>query len=136
VRFGRTLLAALATVLALAGCGPPSPKRPNHFELEPTRGCLEDQGLRVTQSHLGLIMGTAPNGAIYVTLDNGKRVLIGFGNTDRDAADLVKAFEQVTPPSGQKRLKSLLEPRGNVLIQWIDEPSKKEIELVHNCLEG
>jgi hypothetical protein len=131
------LTTVLAAALVAAGCGPPAPKRPNFFELKPTRKCLEKQGATVTQSDLGFIFGTAPNGAIKVTLADGKVLWIGFGKNDRDAAALEAAFRRTAHTRQErKRLNSLLEPRGNVLMQWNAEPKQPELDLVHGCLSG
>jgi hypothetical protein len=127
----------LAAALVAGGCGPPAPKRPNFFTLKPTSKCLEKEGAAVRQSGLGFIMGTAPNGAIRIRFQNGKELLIGFGNNDQDAADLAAAFRQTAQTKAErKRLNSLLEPRGNVLIQWQTEPTPAEIDLVHGCLSS
>jgi hypothetical protein len=139
VHLRRTLPAALAAALALSGCGTPTAKHPNVFSLKPTKRCLEQQGLHVSQDpkDLGLIMGTAPEGALRTTLRDGKGVLIGFGDTDADAAAMADAFRQVARTKQERaRLKSLLEPRGNVLVQWIDEPRQADIDLIHSCLES
>jgi Lon protease-like protein len=55
------------------------------------------------------------------------------GRSAQEAADVVAAFRRVTPD--KKRAASLLEPRGNAVINWISEPTPADLDAVRNCLK-
>jgi hypothetical protein len=133
----RRLLLLLVLVALVAACGRVKAVTPNHFTRDATKDCLEDeQQLEVSTADddVGFIGATATGGALRTEV-NGKGVVIVFGDDPTDAAAIANAFRQVATPQQRKRLPSLLEPRGNAVIDWISEPSRDDAELVRDCLK-
>ena len=133
----RALLLLGLLVFLVAGCGRVKPSTPNRFTLGATEQCLKEEGgLRVDRRDLGVIAPTASEGAIHAYVGGGNSVVIMFGRSDQEVADLAAGFRRITPRGRERqRLKSLLEPRGNALINWISEPTVEEADLVRNCLK-
>ena len=132
----RALLLALALVLLAVGCGKVKPKTPNVFTLDATKECLEDDaGYRTNtaRSAVGWLAFTASGGAVRAYVGGDNSVVVVFGENDQEAADIVTAFRRVTP--NKKRAASLLEPRGNAVINWISEPTPEDLHAVRNCLK-
>ncbi len=135
----RQIPLALGVLALLAACGPTQGPPDDFYELEPTRGCLEDAGFRITTDpdELGLITLTAPAGGFLAVYPGGtNRLTIAFGNTKEEAQQMVRAFQaQAATPQQRRRLRTLLEGQGNAVLVWISEPSEEDRELVRGCLK-
>jgi hypothetical protein len=130
------LLAALAAVLCLAGCGPPKAVTPGHYSLKPTAACLRKAGLKVAVNppSLDFVTSSAPEGALSTARD-GKVFTIAFGNTQDDANILVAGYRRSAGNKlERRRLRSLLDLEGNAVIYWHTEPTASEAEGVRRCL--
>jgi hypothetical protein len=132
-----TLLLALAAALCLAGCGPPKGRTPGVFTPTATKKCLAKAGLRVAVNppNVDFIAASAPNGALISSRD-GKRFTIAFGNTREDSDLIVKGFRRsARTPLQRKRLNSLLDLEGTVVVFWDTEPTAAEKDFVRACLQ-
>jgi hypothetical protein len=130
------LLAALAAVLCLAGCGPPKAVTPGHYSLKPTAACLRKAGLKVAVNppSLDFVTSSAPTGALASARDR-KVFTIAFGNTQDDANILVAGYRRSAGNKlERRRLRSLLDLEGNAVIYWHTEPTAAEAEGVRGCL--
>ena len=131
----RTLL-ALVLAASVAGCGRVKPLTPNYFTLDATRDCLGDADVRTDERDLGFIAPQASGGAFHAWMESGNSVVLMFGQDDKEAASIVHAFGEVAKtPEERKRQRSLIEPRGNAVIDWISEPRPAERRLVRDCLK-
>jgi len=130
------LLAALAAVLCLAGCGPPKAVTPGHYTLKPTAACLRKAGLKVAinSPSLDFVTSSAPEGALGSKRD-GKAFTIGFGNTQDDANILVAGYRRSAGNKlERRRLNSLLDLEGNAVVYWHTEPTAGDADAVRGCL--
>jgi hypothetical protein len=130
---------ALGLVALLAACGPTQGPPDDFYEVDATRACLEDAGFRITTDpdEVGLITLTAPAGGfLAVYPGGGNRLTIAFGNTKKEAQQIVRAFQaRATTQQQRRRLRTLLEGQGNAVLVWISEPSDADRELVRGCLK-
>ena len=129
-------LLALVAVVCFAGCGPPKAITPGHYTLKPTAACLRKAGLRVAVNSPGLdfVSSSAPAGALGSARD-GKPFTIAFGNTQDDANILVAGYRRsASNKLERRRLRSLLDLEGNVVIYWHTEPTASEADAVRGCL--
>lgn len=126
-----TLLGAVAVALAVSACGgAPEPKL---YELEPTRSCLEESDLRVTDRGLDFVAKTALAGAMRVRFRD-IRVTMTFGETEDEATRTEQAYRRFAP----KRfpIDDVLRRDRNVVMLWQFSPKIEHLETMGRCLRS
>lgn len=131
----RALSAGLAAVaLVAAGCGQKPGERPDHFDLAPTRACLQQQeGVRVTTQGLDFVASTALGGGMRVTLADNF-VVMAFGETDEEAVRIEQAYRRF---AGKRiPIDDVLKRDQNVVMVWNAPPSAEDEGRVSGCLSA
>jgi hypothetical protein len=120
-RHRRALPALAAVGLLLAGCG--GDAAPERYALEPTRGCLSDEHVRVSGNGLDFVASTALG-----------RVVIAFAESPAEAVRIVDAYKQF---AGKRiPLRDLLFQEKNTVLLWQEPPTPQQAKTVRDCLDG
>jgi hypothetical protein len=127
----RLLLLALALVALLAGCG--GDDEPELYALEPTRACLEDADVEVSENTDDFVASTALGGSMRVEFESDNIVVLSFGESLEDAARIEAAYRNFAPEGAP--LESLLGRFGNVTMIWSFGPSEQDLKTVSDCLK-
>jgi hypothetical protein len=128
-----TLVAALAAA-ALAGCGSGPAAEPDHYELRPSRVCLQEDGLRVSTTGLDFVASTALGGAMRVRLPTDNFVDVSFGEDASEAERIEAAYRRFAGRSIP--INDVLQRTKNVVMVWNAPPGPEEQEAVSGCLAG
>ena len=130
-RHRRALPALAAVGLLLAGCG--GDAAPERYTLEPTRGCLADEHVRVSSNGLDFVASTALGGAV-IARPSGNRVVIAFAESPAEAVRIVDAYKQF---AGKRiPLRDLLFQEKNTVLLWQEPPTPQQAKTVRDCLDG
>jgi hypothetical protein len=121
------VLLVMAALLAVS-CGDGGGKT---YSLEQTRGCLEDQQVRLG-GQLDFVATTATGGALKANLVRNF-VTIVFGATAADADNINQAYHRFS--SSNVGVDDILRQQDNVVMLWHEHPSDHDLALVTSCLK-
>ena len=130
-RHRRALPALVAAGILLAGCG--GDAEPDHYTLEATKACLDDEGVRTSANDLDFVASTALGGAV-VAHPGGNRVVLAFGDTPASAARTVRAYR--TFAGRRIPLQDLLFQERNTVLLWEEPPTPEQAKTIRDCLDG
>jgi hypothetical protein len=130
-------LAAFVLALAalVAGCGGTPPgQRPSHFDLGPSRACLQEQpNVKVSTTDLDFVASTALGGGMRVTLPDNF-VVLAFGEDTAEADRIEQAYRNF---AGEDiPIDDVLRRDQNVVMVWNAPPSAEDEGLVLGCLRA
>jgi hypothetical protein len=128
----RVRLAVLTAVALLAGCG--GEDDPDLYTLEPTRECLADEDVRVSENVSDFVASTALGGSMRALFPSDNVVVLSFGESLQDAARIEAAYRNFAPP--EARLDALLGRFRNVTMVWSFAPAQEDLKTVSDCLKA
>jgi hypothetical protein len=128
----RLLLAALAVLVLLAGCGGDEDDETELYTLDPTRACLVDRGVQVSDNRDDFVASTALGGSLRAEFASGNIVVLSFGESLEDAARVAAAYERFAPE--RVALENVLGRFRNVTMIWSFNPGQDELMTVSDCL--
>jgi hypothetical protein len=129
----RARLALLAAAVALlGGCG--GDDEPELYALEPTRECLADANVAVSENADDFVASTALGGSMRAEFPSDNVVVLSFGESLDDAARIEAAYRNFAPTGA--RLDVLLGRFRNVTMIWSFAPAQEDLKRVSDCLEG
>jgi hypothetical protein len=128
----RTSLLGLAFFVAVltAACG--GDER-GLYALQPTRSCLEDADLRLTQRNVDFVASTALGGALRVRF-RGNLLSLTFGNSEEEAERIERAYRRFAPR--RFPIQDVLRREGNVVMLWGVSPTIDDLDTVLRCLRS
>jgi len=123
------IAAALAAVLALAGCG-----GKKTYTLEPTRACLAhvSRFKLVAVPVSEVVANSATGGALRVEM-SGNEVTISFGADADEAARLSRGYQKLAGTN--IGLADVLRPNRNAVLLWQAHPTEDDESTVKHCLK-
>ncbi|MGH2996948.1 MAG: hypothetical protein ACRDN6_07575 [Gaiellaceae bacterium] len=122
---------SVAAGLLLAGCG--GAGEPGPYELAPTKECLEGADLRVSDTPPEFVSSTASGGALRVRFAD-IRVTLTFGESEREAARIARAYRQFAPKKFP--IDDVLRTDRNVVELWEFAPQIEHLEILGGCLRS
>jgi hypothetical protein len=128
----RLRLPVLAAVALLAGCG--GDDEPDLYALEPTRECLADADVAVSENADDFVASTALGGSLRAEFPSDNIVVLSFGESLEDAARIEAAYRNFAPPDAP--LDALLGRFRNVTMIWSFAPGQVELKAVSDCLKA
>jgi hypothetical protein len=128
----RSVPAVLIVLSLLAGCG--GDDEPELYTLEPTRACLTDEGVRVSDNESDFVASTALGGSLRAQFPSDNVVVLSFGESLEDAARTEDAYRRFAP--NRVALKDVLGRFRNVTMIWAFSPSQEDLKTVSDCLKA
>jgi hypothetical protein len=125
------LLASLAVVVLLSGCG--SGGTPIYTK-DATEACLRKAALepRAVPESTDFVANSATGGAFVVQLvDN--RVTVSFGETIADADNIDQAYRRFK--ASNVGIDDVLRRQGNALMLWHVHPQDNDLATITGCLK-
>jgi hypothetical protein len=128
----RPLLAALAVIVLLTACGGGGDDGNELYALGPTRACLVDRGVEVSDNKDDFVASTALGGSLRAEFASDNIVVLSFGESLEDAARVAAAYERFAPE--RIALENVLGRFRNVTMIWSFNPGQEELMTVSDCL--
>jgi hypothetical protein len=128
----RFRLAVLVVVAVVAGCGGDDDE-PELYALEPTRDCLRDADIEVSENTDDFVASTALGGSFRAAFPTDNIAVLSFGESIEDAARIEAAYRNFAPAGAQ--LERVLGRFRNVTMIWSFGPSEEDLKTVSDCLK-
>ena len=129
-----SVLAALAVVLVLAGCGGRSS---TPYTAAGTKECLTKNGFTGVTSDvkkIGFIAAFQANGGIQARSPQGNVLTIAFTDSTDSVPGIEKAYRKAAPARLRPHMSDIMEAQRNAVLVWTVSPSPSELTTAENCL--